>query len=98
MKHRRDDGRKMARVRVSLDMFPKNVQRANKDKQLDILKKAFKRACGSFGLFQELKEREFYIKPGEKRRKAKMLKKAIARGEIKEFSQNDDKDFEEYVY
>lgn len=83
MKHFRDNGDKVALVRISVDMLPKSVQRAGRDKQFDIMKKIFKRACENYGIPHELKEREYYVKPGEKKRKAKRLKKAVARGEIK---------------
>ncbi len=99
MKHRRDNGGKVARVRVTFDMLPKAVQRAGRDKQLEVMKKIFKRACNSYGLFHEMKEREHYIKPGEKRRKAERMKKAAARGEIRDRYRDHDKEpryFDEY--
>ena len=100
MKHYKDNGGKTARVRVSLDMLPKAVQRAGRDKQLEVLKKIFKRACSAYGLFHEMKEREHYVKPGEKRRKADRLKKAAARGEIQDRRDYDREPryFDEYNY
>jgi len=100
MKHRRDNGSgRIARVRVSFDMLPKGVQRAGRDKQLDVMKKIFKRACNSYGIFHEMKEREHYVKPGEKKRKAERLKKAAARGEIKDHKDYDREPrfFDEYA-
>jgi ribosomal protein S21 len=79
MKHCRDNGQKHANARVSVDMLPKGVQRAHRDKQLDVLKRMFKRVCVKIGLLHEMKEREYYIKPGEKRRRAERQKKANAR-------------------
>lgn len=85
MKHYRENSSgKSARVRVSFDMLPKAVQRSGRDKQLDVLKKMFKRACNTYGIPREIKEREFYVKPGEKRRKEERYKKAVARGEIQD--------------
>lgn len=102
MKHYRDSNNKVARVRVTLDMLPKGVQRAGRDKQLDVLKKILKRACNLYGIPHELKERQFYIKPGEKKRKAERLKKAVARGEIQDRQQKEleyePKYFDEYNY
>ncbi len=101
MKHVRDNGGKVARVRVSFDMLPKAVQRAGREKQLEVMKKMFKRACNSYGLFHEMKEREYYVKPGEKRRKALRLAKAAARGEIQDRSQKEEREpryFDEYNY
>jgi ribosomal protein S21 len=83
MKHQRDNGcGGVARVRVSFDMLPKGVQRSGRDKQLDVLKRMFKKACVYYGIPREIKEREYYVKPGEKRRKEEKYKKAVARGEI----------------
>lgn len=91
-----------ALVRVSLDMLPKAVQRSGREKQFEVLKKMFKRACSNYGIPKELKEREYYVKPGEKRRKAAKLKKAAARGELRDQTQKDfDRDtkyFDEYNY
>lgn len=102
MKHYRENSTsKTARVRVSLDMLPKAVQRSGKDKQLDVLKKMFKRACGAYGILREIKEREFYVKPGEKKRKEAKYKKAVARGEIQEqqnFYEKDTKYFDEFNF
>ena len=90
MKHCRDNGcGRVARVRVTVDMLPKAVQRSGRDKQLEVLKKMFKRACNNYGIGPEMKEREYYIKPGEKRRSAERLKKAVARGEIKEHNKEE---------
>lgn len=91
MKHYNESNGKAARVRVTFDMLPKAIQRAGRDKQLDFFKKMFKRACNAYGIPKELKEREFYVKPGEKRRKEERYKKAVARGEIKD-TRNYDKD------
>lgn len=85
MKHYKDSNvGGVARVRVTFDMLPKAVQRSGRDKQLDVLKKMFKRACNAYGIPRELKERAHYVKPGEKRRKEEKYKKAVARGEIVE--------------
>lgn len=81
MKHYRENGQKSANIRITLDMLPKAVQRAHKDKQLEVLKRMFKRACNLSGLFREMKDREHYVKPGEKRRRAEKQRKANARGE-----------------
>jgi ribosomal protein S21 len=101
MKHRRDNGTgKVARIRVSFDMLPKAIQRAGRDKQLEVMKKMFKRACDKYGIFPEMKEREHYIKPGEKKRKAERLKRAVARGEITDSykDREETKSFDEFNF
>jgi ribosomal protein S21 len=101
MKHRRENGvGRVGSVRITFEMLPKSVQRAGKDKQLEVFKRMFKRACTQSGLLRELREREYYVKPGEKKRRAKLLKKAAARGEIQQVEDYDKEPryFDEYNY
>jgi ribosomal protein S21 len=98
MKHRRDNGQKIGRIRVTVDMLPKGVQRAHGSKQIEVMKRMFKRACQNYGLFHEMKEREFFISSGEKRRRAEKQKRANARGEGREQQreEREPKYFEDY--
>lgn len=100
MKHCRENGSKVGHVRVTPDMLPRSVQRAGRDKQNEVMRKLFKRLCNLNKLPLEMKERQYYIKPGEKRRKAAKLKKAAARGELKEMQKDYDKErsFDDYNF
>lgn len=96
MKHYRENGQKNANVRITLDMLPRGVQRAPLGKQMDVLKRMFKRACDSCGLQREMKERKHFIKPGEKRRRAEWLRKLNAGKE--EQQQPERRPFDEYNF
>lgn len=102
MKHRNDNGMKVARARVTFEQLPKGVQRADRMKQIHVMYRMLKKVCNVAGIFREMKEREHYVKPGEKRRKAKRLAKAIARGEVKEKKDKEQdrepRPFDEYTY
>lgn len=60
------------RVKVSIDDLSPSAQRQSKDKVLMILQRMFKKACQDYGLMQQIKEKEFFVGKGEKRRRKKM--------------------------
>lgn len=103
MKHRNSNGQKASHARITFEMLPKSVQRGDKMKQVNIMYRMLKRLVNTSGLKKEFDEHEYYIKPGEKRRKARKYAKAVARGEIKEKEDKDKENdqrggYEEYSY
>jgi ribosomal protein S21 len=104
MKHRQSNGQKTSRARITFDMLPKGVQRADRYKQVQVMYRMLKKLVNTSGLKREIDEHEYYVKPGEKKRKARLLAKAIARGEIKEKEVDtkekdiEQRGYEEYSY
>lgn len=101
MKHHSSSGQKSPNARVSFDMLPRGVQRADRIKQVQVMYRMLKKQCNIAGVFRAMNEKEYYVKPGEKRRKAKRLAKAIARGDVKEKTRDQSRDqrsFDDYTY
>jgi ribosomal protein S21 len=98
MKHRSVSGQKCANVRVSFDMLPRGVQRGDRIKQVQIMYRMLKKQCNIAGVVREMNEHEYYVKPGEKKRKARLLAQAVARGEVKDKSRPQERSLDDYTY
>ena len=64
-----------ARVRVEVTDLPASVQRGPREKVNVALVRAFKRACQDYGISHMMKEHEYYMSKGQKRRRRKLRAK-----------------------
>lgn len=62
-------------VRVEARKLPPNASLNERVKAVGNLYKALKKACNEVGVMQKLKEKEFYIRKTDIRRKKEMLRK-----------------------
>lgn len=74
------------RVRVEAKRLPPNATRQEREKSAQQLLRVFKRACNEYGVMHMYKEHEFYIRPGDKKRRAKAARKNLQIEKNEEFS------------
>ncbi len=63
-----------ANVRVEARRLPPNASRADRDRSLMQLLRIFKRACNEYGIMHELKEREYFVRKTDIKRRKKQMK------------------------
>jgi len=63
-----------ANVRVEAKRLPSNASKAERDKALTTLLRILKRACNEYGVSASLKEREFFVRKCDIRRRKRQMR------------------------
>lgn len=67
------------RVRVEMKKLPLNASRQERERSVAILLRIFKKMCENYGIQQECREREFFQRPCDVRRRKRQQAQLMAR-------------------
>ena len=64
-----------ARVRLEVKRLPSSARKEDHMRNLTIMQRIFRRMCNDYGINQEYRDHEFFIRESDKRRRKKMAKR-----------------------